>query len=116
MDEAERCHRLVLMDRGKVLLSGTPDEIRGSMSGEILEVEAHPQRTARDLVSARPGVRGCTAFGSRIHIWVDDARKAEPALVADLRAAGVSVLSARAVPPGLEDVFVSTVSGARGGE
>ena len=44
MDEAERCGRVALMDRGRVRLCDTPEALRGRMQGRLLELVAIPQR------------------------------------------------------------------------
>jgi ABC-2 type transport system ATP-binding protein len=111
MDEAERCHRVALMDKGKVLTVDTPEHMKTGMQGELLEITATPQRPAREVLAARQEVRGIQIFGDRLHVWVSDAARDEKSLLDHLRAAGISVSSSRRLTPGLEDVFVSLLSG-----
>ncbi|MFB3881259.1 MAG: ABC transporter ATP-binding protein [Armatimonadota bacterium] len=112
MDEAERCSRVALMDRGRLLLCDTPEALRQRMQGDLLEVIAEPQRQAKEVASALSGVLGVQVFGDRLHIWVPNADHDEPALLAALSQRGIAVTSSRRAVPGIEDVFVSVVSGA----
>jgi len=115
MDEAERCHRLALLDHGRVLAAGPPGEMKSAMRGEILEVRAEPQRRAREALAGCGEVIAAHPFGDRLHLWVRESVAAEKAVRACLAGEGVEVLSCRAVPAGLEDVFISMVGAAEPG-
>jgi ABC-2 type transport system ATP-binding protein len=112
MDEAERCHRVALMDKGRILLCDTPDALKQRMKGDLLELIAQPQRQAKEMLSALPEVRGVQVFGDRLHVWVADASRDEPQLLQSLSEQGIQVIASRRAVPGLEDVFVSVLSEA----
>jgi len=112
MDEAERCHRVALMDKGRILLCDTPDALKQRMKGDLLELIAQPQRQAKGMLSALPEVRGVQVFGDRLHVWVADASRDEPQLLRSLSEHGIHVIASRRAVPGLEDVFVSVLSEA----
>jgi ABC-2 type transport system ATP-binding protein len=114
MDEAERCRRVALMDRGRIILCDTPEGIRGRLSGEMVEVVAEPLGAAREALAAVGCVRGVQTFGDRLHVAVDDACRDEPPVRAALAARGVQLRSLRPVRPSLEDVFISLVTGGGG--
>lgn len=114
MDEAERCNRVALISKGRILQCDTPEALRQQMRGDLLEIVAEPQRQAKATLSERPEVLGVQVFGDRLHVWVSDVARDEPALLSVLGQHGVLVRSSRRAAPGLEDVFVSLVSeGAR---
>jgi ABC-2 type transport system ATP-binding protein len=113
MDEAERCHRVALMDKGRILLCDTPDALKQRMTGDLLEFIAQPQRQAKEALSALPEVRGVQVFGDRLHVWVADASRDEPHLLRSLSEQGIQVIASRRAVPGLEDVFVSVLSEAQ---
>jgi ABC-2 type transport system ATP-binding protein len=115
MDEAERCGRVALIDRGRVHLCDTPEALKGRMRGTLLELAANPQRPARDVLSRMPGVSGIQVFGDRLHLWLREAAVDEAAVCAYLTNHGITDCATRRVAPGLEDVFVSLLSGAPGG-
>jgi ABC-2 type transport system ATP-binding protein len=111
MDEAERCGRVALMDRGRVRLCDTPAALRGRMQGRLVEVVAAPQRRAREALALLPGVSGIQVFGDRLHLWLREGGADEASICAHLSRHGVESCGIRAVAPGLEDVFVSLLAG-----
>jgi ABC-2 type transport system ATP-binding protein len=111
LDEAERCSRVALLDRGQLLAVDTPGRLRAGLPGAILEVIARPQRAALDLLSRVPGVIEAQTFGERIHVRLSAERGPEADQVLTLLGrAGLSVTSVRPVPSSLEDVFISRVT------
>jgi drug efflux transport system ATP-binding protein len=112
LDEAERCQRIALMDRGRLLNVSTPDAVRATAAGAIVEVLAEPKRRAIELLAARPEVREVEAFGERLHATLpgvahEAAGAAAASLAEALRTAGLHVTSVRSVAPSLEDVFIA---------
>jgi ABC-2 type transport system ATP-binding protein len=118
LDEAERCQRVALMDHGRILNVSTPDALRASWGGAIVEVLAWPRREALEIVQAAPEVADAQSFGERLHLTLtpEAATRADAvaqALRERLTAAGLTVESARAMPPGLEDMFIARISAER---
>jgi len=111
MDEAERCHRVAFMHKGKVLMCDTPEALKKQMRAELLEIIAEPQRQAKEALAALPEVLGVEVFGDRLHVRVKEGREAKAAITAALTQPGLELISTRAIAPGLEDVFVSVVEG-----
>src|SRR5512139_874285 len=111
LDEAERCSRVALLDRGRLLALDRPDALRAGLPGAILEVIARPQRAALDLLSRVPGVIEAQTFGERIHVRLSAEGGPEgDQVLALLARAGLAVTSVRPVPSSLEDVFISRVT------
>jgi ABC-2 type transport system ATP-binding protein len=110
LDEAERCSRVALMDRGRLLVVSPPDALRRS-AGAALEVLARPYRAAAQWLRSRPEVEEVETFGQRLHaILVADAGDdVVPRLEAGLRAGGFEVESVRRTVPSLEDVFIRRI-------
>jgi ABC-2 type transport system ATP-binding protein len=111
LDEAERCQRVALVDRGRLLTLNTPDALRAEAEGVVIELIARPKRRAVEVLQKRPGL-DVEAFGERLHVTVADARAAEAAvlcrgLTEELRGAGVAVEASRPITPSLEDVFIA---------
>jgi ABC-2 type transport system ATP-binding protein len=117
LDEAERCQRVALMDRGRLLSVSTPEELRASGSGPrqvMIELIVSPRRRAEELLASRPDVAEVEAFGERLHVTLRDvdpagAGQAARGLAAELAAAGIEVHEARAVQPSLEDIFIAKI-------
>ncbi len=113
MDEAERCRRVALMDRGRILECDTPAGLKKSMKGQILEVIAEPRRKAREILGSVPGILGIQVFGDRLHVRVEEMESCEGKVKEALDEAGVEILSCRRVGHGLEDVFISRLEEER---
>jgi len=108
MDEAEYCNRLVLIDRGRIVASGTPTSLKqGSMKGELLLVECEPLGPGLEALRTAPGVQDAAVFGRALHAVVADARAAATPIREALGARNVAVSRVEPIPPTLEDVFVA---------
>jgi ABC-2 type transport system ATP-binding protein len=114
LDEAERCARVALMDRGRILVAGAPVSLREEWPGSMLELLAAPKERARSVLGATAGVGDIQIFGERLHVALPAiARTSAPAAAADLARSladqGIAVESLRAILPTLEDVFIARV-------
>jgi ABC-2 type transport system ATP-binding protein len=112
LDEAERCSRVGLLSGGKLLVVDTPQALRDSLPGVMLEVLARPQRAAIEALRSLPGIADIQSFGERIHVrWADDdARAASEGIERRLGEQAIDVISVREVPASLEDVFINRVA------
>jgi len=114
LDEAERCQRVALMDRSRILNVSTPDAVRAQAEGSMVEILAHPRRRAIELLTAEAEVKDVEAFGERVHVALPrlDAAQAQAwaeRMAENLRAQGLEVLSARPIQHSLEDVFIARI-------
>ena len=109
MEEAEYCHRLMLMNRGRLIAEGTPAELRARMAEPILEVETDDAPRAVEALAGAPGVLEAAMFGRAVHVVVRDEAEAREVIPAALAAHGRAAGRMRRVPASLEDVFVSLV-------
>ncbi len=112
LDEAERFDRLLLLHRGRILDSGTPEELLRRIDGEILDLRATPLREAREILSKHPAVLRTAIFGDRLHASVRSAERDREAIEAALREKGVEIHEMAAVAPTLEDRFIEAVESA----
>jgi ABC-2 type transport system ATP-binding protein len=113
LDEAERCQRVALMDRGRILSVSTPDALRAEGGEAVVELIAKPRREATSWLRAQGEVAEVESFGERLHASLrpgaGEAALAVTRLADGLRRQGFHVESARSVPPSLEDVFIARV-------
>jgi ABC-2 type transport system ATP-binding protein len=118
MEEAEHCHRLALMNRGKLIALDTPQALKSGMREPLLQVETdNGVKAAEVLEEARissPGIVRVGLFGRALHVTVEDANGGAAQVRDALAAAGVAVRSVAPVEPSLEDVFISLVEAAGG--
>jgi ABC-2 type transport system ATP-binding protein len=106
MDEAERCHRLAILDRGKLVAEGAPDELMVGIDATVVEIETPDIRAARALLADLAPVRSVTQLGSRLHALVArDLPQPQAHLQQHLNRAGIAGTT-REVRASLEDVFV----------
>jgi ABC-2 type transport system ATP-binding protein len=106
MDEAEYCHRLALMYRGKVIALGTPAELKNQMAGHTLMQldSSDPLETMRALEGMR-GVSDVAVFGGGLHVTLSDA-----GLAAEIRGRlGTGLKRLEPIEPSMEDVFVALI-------
>ncbi len=123
MDEAEKCDRVGMMARGRLLVEGTPEELRRSFPYRVLAVTARPLFQARQILASLPAVRTAVLHGDDVHIVVQDPEQAAGEVRAQLAQRGVDVEDVQEIAAGLEDVFVhelvsrglATPRGAKGG-
>ncbi|WP_158987453.1 ABC transporter ATP-binding protein [Lysobacter panacisoli] len=110
MDEAERCHRIAILDRGVLVADGTPDELTRALGGRTVEVLAAQPRKAQQLLVNVPGVLSVAQIGNTLRVLNERDGDAAERLRRALADAG---LEAQVEPshPNLEDVFVSSTRG-----
>ncbi len=113
MDEAERCHRIGFMYHGRLIIEGSPGDLRAALNGRILELCGEPLLLVRRLAAADPGVEDVHSFGDRLHLRL---KAAQPQAVIDrlrisVSQGGAKFIDARVIPPTLEDVFINLSKG-----
>jgi len=112
MDEAERCNRVGLLDRGRLLAEGTPEEIRGLMPGGILSVRTARAKEASRLIREARKWKEVEIHGDRVHVTCDEFEKAREDIRHLLDRGGIPYDEIRQRAASLEDVFVHLVSKA----
>ena len=107
MDEAERCHRLAILDHGAKVADGTPTELQQSTGMHIIEVRADDPYRAQAVISAIPRIASVTQLGVRLRVLLPETVDDPVAIVnSALRNAGLDV-TAKLSTATLEDVFVA---------
>ncbi|MEX1299521.1 MAG: ATP-binding cassette domain-containing protein [Desulfotignum sp.] len=107
MDEAERCDRIGLLDRGRLLAAGTLSRIKNLMEGEVLTLQSPVARKIHQILNGRLEGASANVFGDRVHMVCTDPEAAEAAARTLLREAGLEPPEFQKAAPSLEDVFVS---------
>jgi len=109
MDEAEYCHRLALMNRGRIIALDRPAALRERMGEPILEITAENGPAVAQELQHAPGVVEAAMFGRAVHVVVEDEAAAKASLPAFLASRNLAPQGITTVRPSLEDVFVSLV-------
>jgi ABC-2 type transport system ATP-binding protein len=110
LEEADRlASRLAIVDRGRVVISGTPDELKGELRGDAVQVELPADAEAarvRRVLEALPAVRDVVIAGRDVSARSDDGAAAVPVVLAELQRAGVNAASVAVARPSLDDVYL----------
>ena len=109
MEEAEYCHRLALMNRGRIIALDQPHDLKDEIKEPILEVVTDNAPRAVEALQGAPGILEVTMFGRAVHAMVQDAATGTREIPERLAAAGCATESIQSIEPSLEDVFVSFV-------
>jgi ABC-2 type transport system ATP-binding protein len=113
LEEADRlAERVAIVDRGRIVVTGTPDSLKGELRGDAVHVEVRAPlgEAGRTLLGGAlgglPGVHEVLCEGHRISVRADDGAAAVPALLGALERAGVQVATATVARPSLDDVYL----------
>ena len=110
MDEAERCHRLAILDHGVLVTDGTPGELTTAIAGRTFVVQATQPRRAQQALLAVAGVLSVAQIGNSLRVLAQDAGDASTRLRDALAKAGLQA-DVESTGPNLEDVFVAATHG-----
>src|SRR5262244_178696 len=114
LDEAERCHRVALMERGKIYDIDTPARFRSKMGITRLEVKVEPLAKAEDVLAKSPEVKDVQRFGDRLDVMAANPDTAEPDLHKLAEANGLRITGIVRSQPTLENAFVGQLRKMRG--
>ncbi|MGE5176426.1 MAG: ATP-binding cassette domain-containing protein, partial [Hyphomicrobiales bacterium] len=114
MEEAEYCHRLALMNRGRLIALDTPGALRASMREPLLEVRVSDGAAAADALRDVPEILESGLFGRDLHVAARDAAAARGAIERRLAGRGIAIHGITEIAPSLEDVFIAKVREAGG--
>jgi len=109
MEEAEYCHRLALMNRGRLIALDRPAALKRALDQPLLRLETDDPAKAVEAIRGLPFVTEAAMFGRAVHALVTDEHVATSEIPRALLDAGRTCDSLAPVPPSLEDVFVALV-------
>jgi ABC-2 type transport system ATP-binding protein len=108
LEEADRLAAdLAIVDRGRVVASGSPDSLKRELRGDAVQVELDSELNgAREGLERLSGLREVTIDGRTLRARADDGARAVPAVLATLDSHGVAVASVTVARPSLDDVYL----------
>ena len=109
MEEAERCNQLAVISKGKLLTMGSPDSLKNSLKGKLLEVECSPLMKSSHLFGKISGVQQITAYGTTLHLNVKNTGEVTKKIEQVAKENAIEVNFIREITPSLEDVFSSLI-------
>jgi drug efflux transport system ATP-binding protein len=114
LDEAEHCHRIAIIQAGRLAALGTTDELKGIFRDRaIVEIQASNPVEAMRLLDQMPEIETTSVFGTAAHAVLKSDRPVDLESIRErLARAGVAVSSIGPVQPSLEDVFLKVAETA----
>jgi ABC-2 type transport system ATP-binding protein len=112
LEEADRlADRLAIVDRGRVVTTGAPEELKGELRGDVVQVELPADADAdaglvRGVLGALREVRDVVIAGRNVSARSDDGAAAVPVVLAALQRAGINAVSVAVARPSLDDVYL----------
>ncbi len=113
LEEADRlASELAIVDRGRVVATGTPDGLKGQLRGDVVQVElpsgadTAPKSLVRSVLAGLPEVRDVVIAGRNVSARSDDGAAAVPVVLGALQRAGVYAASVAVARPSLDDVYL----------
>jgi ABC-2 type transport system ATP-binding protein len=106
MDEAERCDRVGLMHRGRLLRCDSPEAIKSQPEEECYEAQVRDLRAAKEVLDKLPGVSSVEPAGAALHVFLSSSVTSAAALERVLLVRGFEAATIRRIVPSLEDVFI----------
>ncbi|MBI3951444.1 MAG: ABC transporter ATP-binding protein [Acidobacteria bacterium] len=110
MDEAEYCHRLALMYRGRIIALGPPEELKeGLKAHSLIGLDSSDPLESMKALEGVDGVLDVAVFGGGLHVAIRDPATVVPRIRATLEQRGIQVLRLEVIQPSMEDVFVAMI-------
>ena len=107
LDEADRiCDRLTIIDHGRAVTTGAPDALKRAVGGDVLLVSTAERERLMQIVRAAPWAIRVAAPDAVVHVYVQDASVALPALMRLALDAGIALERLSYTQPTLDDVFL----------
>jgi ABC-2 type transport system ATP-binding protein len=110
LEEADRlAHRLAIVDHGRVVTEGEPEQLKGELKGDVIQVELPAntdQRHVTEALHTLPAIRDVLVAGRSVSARSDDGAAAVPAVLSALAGAGAPVASVTVARPSLDEVYL----------
>jgi len=111
MDEAERCHGLAILDLGRIVANGSPQQLMADLALKVVEIETEDVSAARAALHGLDSLRSLAQLGLRLHALLAPEEPDAVGRVRSLLAARGLKATVREAAPSLEDVFVGATMG-----
>ena len=107
LDEAERCHRISLMHRGRMFMTGTPEQIKAAMPGRIYRFDCSAPGAVYAALRRRWPSTRLVRYGDHVQFWTRQGAVEAHDAIAEIERQGLGPVTVSDQPPSLEDAFVA---------
>jgi ABC-2 type transport system ATP-binding protein len=109
LDEAERCNRVGLLHKGKLIRCDTPENLRSRMENPCYEIACLDPKSVQTALEGSRGILSLEPFGSVLHLFISQDQTNPEKLSGELEAKGISGVKFNRIQPSLEDVFIALI-------
>ncbi len=109
LDEAERCHRVALMNNGKIMVCDAPQKIKEGIGKKVLEITGGQTREAYQILKIEYGEE-VQIFGDRLHVLIEGEDENGNDALSKLKDAKIRFSEARVISPSLENAFIHLIN------
>jgi ABC-2 type transport system ATP-binding protein len=110
MDEAEYCHRLALMNRGRIVALGAPKSLKQELqSHTLINLETSDALGSMKALEGQEGILDVAVFGGGLHVTVRDPKLSDKIIRNALGRDGISIRRLEVIQPSMEDVFIALI-------
>lgn len=110
MDEAEYCHRLALMHRGRIVAMGEPASLKKDLQVHaLLNLETSDPLESMKTLERLDSIHEVAVFGSGLHVSVREPETAKKDIRLALEKQNIGIRSLEEIAPSMEDIFVVTI-------
>jgi ABC-2 type transport system ATP-binding protein len=108
LDEAERCNRVALMNKGEIISFDTPQIVKAELDKDVIEIVCNPIRAAYNTLRQKTEFE-VQMFGDRLNVVVNDCKSDCDMIDNLLKENNIKVVDIRPIPPTLENVFMHLI-------
>ena len=110
LDEAEYCNQITLMHAGRIVASGSPNQLKKEwIKNPILEFKSSDVVKTMGMIQDQPWALETTIFGNSLHVRVEDAAAGKDQIIKLVQNKDIHIENIRQVSPTLEDVFITLI-------
>jgi ABC-2 type transport system ATP-binding protein len=106
MDEAERCHEIAMIDRGKLLIQGMPRSLEDDFPYGVVEARSIPREVASNAARSSKYLIDQRSVGDRQRIYTEHPEKLMRKMKDEIDKNGAKVSILRSTRPSMEDLFI----------
>lgn len=110
MDEAERCSRVAMLDRGNILAMDTPVNIKNKFDSRVFEIVSPDIKRTAMIMADLVGQLNVQVFGDRLNLMIERSNDKFKSILGKLKDSDLEITSLQEVQPSLENIFIKLMN------